>query len=130
MMAAVRDRLLRDEGPALELLVSLGRRTTIERIAHLFCDLHARMLAVGLARPVGSDIPLTQLEIADTLGLSAVHVNRHMKVLRHDDVASFGRGTLTIFDQTALDRLAGFDPSYLLGVTDPTRSHQCIPPVA
>jgi CRP-like cAMP-binding protein len=61
---------------ARQWVVNLGQRDATERIAHLICELHARMEAVGLAREDAFPLPVTQLAIADAQGLSAVHVNR------------------------------------------------------
>jgi len=68
-----------DEGIAREWLVSLGQRTALERLAHLVCELYFRLRAVGRVFADGFDFPVTQAEIGDTLGLSAVHVNRTLQ---------------------------------------------------
>ena len=87
MTQAVIRRLLRDEGITRELTVSLGQRSALERLAYLFCELWIRMQAVGLARGDGFDLWITQSEIADMLGLSAIHTNRSLKQLRESGVA-------------------------------------------
>ncbi|MGT2478110.1 Crp/Fnr family transcriptional regulator [Methylobacterium oryzae CBMB20] len=59
-----------------EWTVSLGCRTGIERLAHLFCELYARLAAVGLADGETCPLPITQGDLADALGQTSVHINR------------------------------------------------------
>lgn len=61
----------------------------------------------------GYDCPLTQYHLADTLGLSAVHVNRVLRQLREAGLATFRDGHVTFHDYRGLVDLAGFDPAYL-----------------
>lgn len=65
-----------------EHIVSLGRRSASERLGHLICELHLRLAMVGLADRGGYDMPVTQTDLSDLLGLSAVHVNRSLQELR------------------------------------------------
>ena len=66
----------RDEAMVVEHLVSIGRRTAIERTAHFFLELSERLRLVGLANDKEFACPLNQYVLADALGLSAIHVNR------------------------------------------------------
>lgn len=93
--------------------LSLGRRDAVSRLAHFLCEQHVRLTVVGLADPKGYDLPLTQLEVAECLGLTAVHVNRTLKELRERGLAEFRRNRVDIFDLQGLHRVAEFDPSYL-----------------
>lgn len=93
--------------------VSLGRRTAIQRTAHLFCELRVRLAIVGLTEGDGYPLELTQIELAECLGLTAVHVNRVLKELRERGVMEFRSGRVTIRDADALERVADFDPNYL-----------------
>lgn len=102
-----------DEAVLREWLVNIGRRPADKRIAHLFCELLTRMQAVGLAMNDVIDFPLTQSDLADTVGLSAVHVNRVIQQLREDGLLNWRGGKLTIRDKARLRRFAGFDPVYL-----------------
>lgn len=97
-----------------EHLVSVGRRTARERIAHLFLELWARLRARGLANGQGLSIPLTQAVIADTLGLSVVHVNRTLRRLAHDGILETRRDVADIRDLERLQQVAGFDEDFLL----------------
>lgn len=93
--------------------VSLGRRSAIERTAHLFCELQRRLEIVGLSEPEGYALPLTQIEIAECLGLTSVHVNRVLRELRESGLVEFRNGRVTIQDLKGLERIAEFDPTYL-----------------
>lgn len=96
-----------------EWLVGMGRRSAYSRIAHLLCEVMARMMAVGLADGQSCDLPLTQQELADSLGLSLVHVNRVLQRLRASGLVSLGRGALKVHDWEGLKQAGGFDPGYL-----------------
>ena len=98
---------------AREKIVSLGRRGAEQRLAHLLCEVRGRLQAAGLTDGAEYDLPLTQEELADTLGLSNVHVNRQMKKLREDGLILWARGRLTVLDIERLEALAGFNAGYL-----------------
>jgi CRP-like cAMP-binding protein len=103
----------RDEAMVVEHLVNLGRRTAEERVAHFLLELHARLTLVGLAQEDGFDCPLTQYHLADALGLSAVHVNRVLRVLREETLITFRRGRVLFDDMKSLRSMAGFNVRYL-----------------
>ena len=94
-------------------MVGLGRRQALGRIAHLLCELYMRLRAVGLARESSVAMPISQVALADALGLSAVHVNRSLKELRAQGVIRLGGGILAIVDFDGLARIGEFDPAYL-----------------
>lgn len=102
-----------DEAVLRAWLVSLGRRDALERAAHLFCELWARARNVGLALNHGIALPITQEELSDALGLTAVHVNRVLQRLRSDGLLDWRKGVLDIPDITRLAAAAGFDANYL-----------------
>ena len=58
-------------------------------------------------------LPVTQGDIADALGLSAVHVNRTLKRLRTQELISISGQSVTIVNGEGLGTVAGFDPTYL-----------------
>ncbi len=107
-----RDSLI-DAAIVREWLAGIGRRTARQRIAHLLCELCVRLRALRLIVDRIFELPVTQAELGDALGLSTVHVNRVLQDLRRDNlIVSQGR-TLKILDWDRL-RLAGdFDPTYL-----------------
>jgi CRP-like cAMP-binding protein len=96
-----------------EWTVNLGRRTATERMAHLFCEIPLRLKAVGLSDGVECEMPATQTDLADALGLSSVHVSRTLQELRAAGLVELRGRKLTIRDEYALRELAMFDPSYL-----------------
>ncbi len=93
--------------------VSLGRRSARSRMAHLFCELRVRLGLVGLAEELAYDLPLTQTDLAECLGLTPVHVNRTLKELREEKVVEFRSGRVEITDLRSLEKIAEFDPAYL-----------------
>lgn len=93
--------------------VSLGRRTAVARMAHLFCELHVRLKLVGKASETGYPLPLTQTDLAECLGLTSVHINRTLRDLRERGLVSFRGGQVEIHDLRGLERVAEFDPAYL-----------------
>ena len=96
-----------------ELALSLGRRSALSRMAHLFCELHVRLEMVGRAQGDGYDFPLTQRELAECLGLTVVHANRTLQELRRRRVLEFENRRLTVRDRKGLEGIAEFDPAYL-----------------
>ena len=96
-----------------EWVLSLGRRSALSRMAHLFCELRVRLGVVGMADEMGYDLPLTQTDLAECLGLTSVHVNRTLKELRERGLVEFRGGRVTILDLEGLERVAEFDPAYL-----------------
>lgn len=72
-----------------------------------------RLQVVGLATPAGCELPVTQSELADTVALSTVHVNRTLKELRRVGLVSMSSKSLIIHDLPGLRALAMFDPGYL-----------------
>jgi len=102
-----------DESVLGEWLVSMGRRPAAQRIAHMFCEVHRRLEAVGLAPNATFDFPLSQADLADSAGLSAVHVNRVVQQLRETRQIVWRRRVLQVLDPLALEAFAGFDPNYL-----------------
>jgi CRP-like cAMP-binding protein len=102
-----------DEGVLREWILNVGRRHAYERIAHILCEMHARMKIVGLADNDRLVLPLTQEELADATGLTPVHVNRTLQRLRGDKLIEIGQGMLNVHDVAALREVAGFDGNYL-----------------
>jgi len=102
-----------EEAIAREWIVNVGQRNARERMAHLFCELLYRFRAVGLNQGLSCTLPLTQVELAETLGLSSVHVNRTLQELRRRKLITLNGGTLTIQNLKALEKLSFFNPDYL-----------------
>jgi CRP-like cAMP-binding protein len=102
-----------DEATLREWLVNVGQRSAVQRIAHLFCELHVRLEAVGLAKGGAFKLPITQMELADTVGLSNVHVNRSLKALREAGLLMFRGSSVAISNVEHLKQFASFNPNYL-----------------
>lgn len=95
-----------------KLALTLGRRSAKQRLAHLLCGLSAR-LGKDHDDESSFEFPLTQEQIGDALGLTAVHVNRTMHVLRDDGLVTINNRTMTLSSVAELRQVGGFDPSYL-----------------
>lgn len=93
--------------------LSLGRRTALSKTAHLLCELQVRLGLVDLADDVGYDLRLTQIDLAECLGLTAVHVNRTLRQLREQGLVTVNKGRVEILDPAGLRKVAEFDPAYL-----------------
>ncbi len=103
-----------DEATLREWLVNTLRREPFERLAHLFCEMWLRMRTVGLVKEGNMfDLPLTQTELGDTMGLNAVTVNRMLQRLRAEELIMLKGRHLTILDIDRLRVISGFDPNYL-----------------
>jgi CRP-like cAMP-binding protein len=94
-------------------IVSMGRRSARDRMAHLICELFTRLKLVGLVKGNSFELPITQIDLADIMGLSAVHANRTLQTLRRELAVTWEGQTITIRDWDQLRSLAQFDPTYL-----------------
>lgn len=96
-------------------LLKLEQLKANRRVAHLLAEIWHRLDMVGLSRTDGFRSPLTQTDLADMSGTTAVHMNRAIGELRRLGVADFRRGTLTFTDRAKLEEHGDFDPAYLYG---------------
>jgi CRP-like cAMP-binding protein len=94
-------------------MTGIGRRSAHERIAHLFCEMFSKLEAVGLADGNRIAWPITQTDIADSLGLTPVHVNRVLQDLRARELITLAKRKLTIEKTQELSDMAEFSPVYL-----------------
>lgn len=83
------------------------------QMAHFFCEMMLRARAAGIAQGNSCDLPITQEDLADALGVTPVHVNRTLMVLRAGGLVEFQKGRLTIADWPKFAEIAEFDASYL-----------------
>ena len=102
-----------DEGTMRAWITSMGRRSSIERVAHLMCELYVRARNIGLTTDTQLTLPLSQLILADSLGMTPVHLNRVLKELRVAGAMTIMRGSLEIIDPAKMVHIAGFDENYL-----------------
>lgn len=98
-----------------EWIMTLERLTAPRRIAHIFAEIWRRLWMVGLHEADGFATPLTQIDLSEMCGATAIHTNRAIRDLRASGIADFDRGRVTIPDLAALERYAGFTPDYLYG---------------
>jgi CRP-like cAMP-binding protein len=96
-----------------EWVVSLGKRGALARIAHMLCELLARLRVVGLATGNSFAFPASQLDIADAAGMTPVHANRMIQQLRATGLVTWDGASISIADPAALAVLADFDEDYL-----------------
>lgn len=96
-----------------EWVVNVGRRNAKSRIAHLLCELVLRLRAAGLCDHGACDFPLTQEQLADATGLTAVHTNRTLKALREEGLISMKTNRLTVLDWDRLADVGDFTERYL-----------------
>src|SRR5215469_930400 len=91
-------------------LLNVGRQPALQRVAHLLCEQLARREAVGIN---SATIPLTQVDLADAVGLSIVHINRTVQKLRRLGILSAKGPSIEVVSRAGLVTLANFDGHYL-----------------
>jgi CRP-like cAMP-binding protein len=96
-----------------EWVVNVGRRDARARIAHLLCELALRLERTGAGRDGSFDLPLTQEQLADATGLTAVHTNRTLQSLRREGLIQLSNGILRVLDWEGLRKVGDFDELYL-----------------
>ena len=96
-----------------EWMLNVGRREAYGRTAHLLCEMVSRLRAVGLVQNDTCELPITQSELGDAMGLSTVHVNRTLQDLRAAGLISLKGGSLSVLDWDGLKHADEFDPTYL-----------------
>jgi CRP-like cAMP-binding protein len=107
-----RDTLI-DAAVFREWLAGVGRRTAHQRIAHVICEVYVKIRSVGLADGPAFELPVTQAELADSLGLSSVHVNRVLQDLRREEMITYRGKYVVIVDWDRLRAAGDFDVGYL-----------------
>jgi CRP-like cAMP-binding protein len=105
--------ILIDAAVYREWIANIGARDAIARIAHLICEIEARLAAVGLVSDNAFSVPFTQRDLADACGLSNVHVNRTLQELRTRGLIGWEGRTITILKRDDLETIADFQRSYL-----------------
>lgn len=96
-----------------EWILNVGRRDAKSRVAHMLCEFAARRQSAGLGDPERFDLPMSQEQIADATGLTAVHVNRMLHSLSAEGVITRDKRLVEILDWERMRRIADFDPAYL-----------------
>jgi CRP-like cAMP-binding protein len=98
---------------AREWIANVGRRDARSRVAHLLCEFAYRLDAVGLGEECNYQLPMTQEQIADTVGLTAVHVNRTLKALDAEGLTTRSQRSVKINDWHRMAQVADFRSTYL-----------------
>lgn len=102
-----------EESVLAERVVSLGRRDSLEKLAHALCEIAARLSAIGRMTGDTIETPLNQEDFADILGISVIHVNRTFRRLSEEGIAEYRKGQIELLNRARLAELSAFDPSYL-----------------
>ena len=100
-----------------EWIVNLGARDALARMGHLFAELYHRMAAVELVQGNEFEFSVTQAELAEALGISAVHANRIIQRFRSEGVLDVRRNHVALLDFPKVHAISGFDPAYLHQLT-------------
>jgi CRP-like cAMP-binding protein len=108
----MRDTLI-DAAIFREWLIGIGRRPATTRIAHLLCELLLRLRAVGLTIDDTYDLPITETEVGDALGLTGTEVKQSLSELRRDGLLRVEDRTFVVEDWDGLKKAGEFDPTYL-----------------
>lgn len=96
-----------------EWVVNVGRRDARSRVAHLLCEFAIRLKRQGLVEEYGSELPMTQEQLADATGLTPVHVNRMLKALQAEGLITRDRRSVQVADWERLREAADFTERYL-----------------
>jgi CRP-like cAMP-binding protein len=96
-----------------EWVVNVGRRDSRARIAHILCEFSLRLEAAGLASNHRYELPMTQEQLADAVGLTPVHVNRVLKQLGEEGLISRDRRRIVIEDWQRMREAGDFNERYL-----------------
>lgn len=94
-------------------LTCLGQLRKHEHLAHLFCELHERLRRAGLAGDHEFELPLTQDQLGEALGMTSVHTNRVLQRLRREGLIDLDDHHLRILRPRQLQDVAEFDDAYL-----------------
>jgi CRP-like cAMP-binding protein len=96
-----------------EWVVNVGRRDSRARVAHILCEFSLRLEAAGMAQNHRYELPMTQEQLADAVGLTSVHVNRVLRQLAEEGLIERNRRAITIADWGRLRDAGDFNERYL-----------------
>jgi CRP-like cAMP-binding protein len=96
-----------------EWVVNVGRRDARTRVAHLLCEFATRMKAAGIGDGRSCDLPMTQEQLGDAVGLTPVHVNRTLKALADEGIIQRNKRDVSFGDWERVRRVADFSDLYL-----------------
>ncbi|MCE8036507.1 Crp/Fnr family transcriptional regulator [Halomonas sp. MCCC 1A11062] len=113
LAASIIATVVRQQAMLTERLVYLGRYAAHERLAHFLYELYLRLKRIGAVTDNGFVMPLSQEQVGDALGLSAVHVSRTFSMLRDEGLVVRDRQHVVLPDPQALARLVEFNDTYI-----------------
>lgn len=96
-----------------EWIANLGRRNARTRVAHLLCEFALRLEAAGLGQQANYQLPMTQEQIADCVGLTPVHVNRTLRALDAEGLTTRTKRSVAILDWKKMAEVGDFSATYL-----------------
>ncbi len=96
-----------------EWIMNIGRRDAMTRVAHLLCEFAYRLDAVGVGPECNYELPMTQEQLADAVGLTPVHVNRTLKALDAAGLTKRSKRSVIIVDLKKLADIGDFRSTYL-----------------
>jgi CRP-like cAMP-binding protein len=115
---------MQEDAMLRERIVALGRRGARGRLAYFLCEIVWRQRAIGMAEDHAIRLPFTQTDLADTLGLTSVHINRVLQDFRRDELITLEHRRLTLRNVEKLQAISGLTSRYLqLGSTPPEVVH-------
>ena len=96
-----------------EWIVNVGRRDSRSGMCHLLCEFARRLEAAGLGNSAGYELPMTQEQLADALGITPVHVNRILRDLDREGLIVRDKRFVRVPSWEALRKCGGFSELYL-----------------
>ena len=96
-----------------EWITNVGRRDARARIAHLLCEFARRLEVAGLAEEYRYELPMTQEQLGDAMGLTPVHVNRVLKMLEADGLITRNKRNIVFPSWERMRDVGDFNPRYL-----------------
>ena len=96
-----------------EWTLNVGRRDARTRTAHMLCEFALRLEVAGLGEKCNYQLPMSQEQLADALGLTPVHTNRTLMSLGEDGLISRTHRAVRIEDWPRLAEAGDFDSAYL-----------------
>lgn len=96
-----------------EWVVNVGRRNARARVAHVLCEMARRLDAIGMVKDNGYELPITQEQLGDAVGMTAVHVNRTLRGLEEEGLLERSKRNVKFLDWERLRDAADFNERYL-----------------
>ena len=110
---AILVKILVEASIAREWVLNVGRRDSRSRMAHLLCEFAVRLDAESLADEYRYELPMTQVQLADALGLTPVHVNRTLRALEAEGLIAREKRTVSFPDWRRMREAGDFNQRYL-----------------